>query len=108
MKETNSTYRVHRYSTTTGTGTLRSHLINFHLDEWVSECKKENITIKAEAALEAIAAQQGITRNSNNSPCPQFSPEAFTNALVDFIVATDQVLIIFSFLFFFPTTKSFF
>jgi len=95
MKEKNSTYRVHRYSITTATGTLRTHLINFHLDEWVSECKKENITIKAEAALEAIAAQQGITLNSNNPPRPQFSSEAFTNALVDFIVATDQVFILF-------------
>ena len=94
MKEKDRAYRVHHYSLTTATETLRKHLIKCHMTEWVSECKRLNITIKADAGLEAIALHKGENPRTQASH-PSYSPELFLNALIGFIVATDQVLFFF-------------
>jgi hypothetical protein len=93
-KAQNRAYRVHHYSLSTGTGTLRNHLIKCHRDKWVSECKRLNITIKAEAGLEALALHEGENPKTEASR-PSYSSELFINALTDFIVATDQVFFLF-------------
>jgi hypothetical protein len=70
--------------------------------EWVAECKKLNLTIKAKDALEAIAAFQGTQAEPQDSQRQKFTLEPlehFINALAEFIVATDQVY--FHFLFYF-------
>ena len=105
-KAKNRAYRIHHYSLTTGTGTLRKHLIKCHRDKWVSECKRLNIIIKAEAGLEALALHEGENPKTEAS-CPSYSPESFMNALIDFIVATDQVFSFF-FLFFLLITDFFY
>ena len=67
-----------------------------------SECKRLSITIKAEAGLGALA----LHKNENpktEALRPPFSSESFMNALIDFIVATDQVFSFFFFLFFLIT-----
>ena len=67
--------------------------------EWVAECKKLNLTIKAKDALEAIAAFQGTQAEPQDPQRQQFTPEHFVNALAEFIVATDQVYFHFQFYF---------
>jgi len=89
MKKQNTAYRVHDYSMSTATGTLRKHLINCHHDEWVSECKRRNITIKSAAGL-GIAGDKNSKAQTPSRP--SYSPELFMDALVNFMAATDQVL----------------
>jgi hypothetical protein len=69
------------------------------LEEWISECQKCNITVKAEAGLEAIALFQGEDPKPQGPPLAQYSPEHFINALTDFIIATDQVFYFIYFIF---------
>jgi hypothetical protein len=88
MKEKDRAYCVHHYSLTIATGTLCKHLIKCHMIEWVSECKRLNITIKADASLEAIALHKGENPRTQ-ALCPSYLPELFLNALIGFIVATD-------------------
>lgn len=64
---------------------------NTHIDEWIAECKRRNISIIAKDAIEAIAAYQGIMSDTQTQPRPQFTPSRFINTLAEFIVATDQV-----------------
>jgi hypothetical protein len=47
--------------------------------------------------VEAIAARQGITADTQTWSRPQFTPMRFVNTLAEFIVATDQVYILFYF-----------
>jgi hypothetical protein len=75
---------------TTSTGTLWNHLINHHTQEWASECKRKNLTVKSEAGLEALANYEGKNPQSK-AVYPEYTPELFIDALTDFIVATDQV-----------------
>jgi len=70
--------------------------------DWVAECQKLNLTIKAKDALEAIAAFQGTQAEPQDPQRLQFTLEHFVNALAEFIVATDQVY--FHFLFYFSLT----
>jgi hypothetical protein len=58
---------------------------------WLLECKRLGVTIIAKDALEAIAAFQGVTLESQTQPRPQFTPTSFINALAEFIAVTDQV-----------------
>jgi hypothetical protein len=60
--------------------------------EWASECEKLNLTIKAEAGLQAMAAHHGVSQ-PHASPRLQYSPEPFVDTLVDFIITTDQVFL---------------
>ena len=62
-----------------------------HINEWTAECKRLGISITAKDAIDAIAAYQGIRLDTQTQSRPQFTPVRFINALVEFIVATDQV-----------------
>jgi hypothetical protein len=46
--------RVHHYIETTGTGTLQTHLLNNHLDEWVGKCQSQNIELKGKEGEEVL------------------------------------------------------
>jgi hypothetical protein len=94
-----SKQKVHTYGKSTSISILRKHLYIHHLMEWVAECKKLNLTIKAKDALEAIAAFQGTQAEPQDPQRQQFTPEHFVNALAEFIVATDQVYFHFQFYF---------
>ena len=79
---------------------MRLHLANNHIDEWISELKKKNLTVTAKAGLKALASHQGETLDPQIPPRPSYSSELFVDTLVDFIVATDQVFIYFIFFYY--------
>lgn len=89
-----SAHHVSTFSPNTSTSTLRKHLINDHIEEWISSCEDLGIEITAAAAQAAI-------RRFRNQPAetpletnrPQYSQEAFVDALVEFIVGDDLVWI---------------
>jgi hypothetical protein len=66
-------------------------LYEHHIQDWVAECKKLNLTIQAKDALEAIAKLQGTELEPQVQQRPHFTLERFVDALAEFVVATDQV-----------------
>jgi hypothetical protein len=66
-------------------------LFTCHIEDWLAGCEKHNLAITAKEALEAIAAFKGTQPESQAQQRPHFTPEAFVDALAEFIVATDQV-----------------
>jgi hypothetical protein len=85
------------YSNGTGTGVMRRHLYDHHLDLWVPACDKLNISITAKEAQARVAEY----RQRHGQTCPtdmtqpetrqKFSSKAFVDAIMEFIVADDQV-----------------
>ena len=85
------------FSIKTGTGTLRRHLFENHADLWISGCDTLHIPITAKEAQSTLTDyrnRQGQP-SADNSKQPnlgrKFSQEAFVDAIVEFIVADDQV-----------------
>jgi len=78
---------------------LHKHLYTYHIEVWIADCERLNLTIKAKVALEAIAKFQGSQPEPQDQQRPQFTPECFVNTLAEFIVATDQVHFYFYFYF---------
>ena len=83
--------KVHHYSGNTGSGTLWAHLLNHHLEAWVSECQEKNIVLRGKEGEEAHAKFTGRPLQHQVKAQIPFSQEAFRDALVQFTVATDQV-----------------
>ena len=80
------------YGKKTSTSTLRNHLLSkTHIDAWIAECKKLNIQITAQIAIEAIAAHQGVAPDHQALPRLQYTQERFIDAIAEFIVAEDLV-----------------
>lgn len=92
-------YEVARYSKSTSTTVLRKHLCDCHTDTWISSCTELNINITAKAAQSTVNAyrrkhegfSQSIEGNEAAHIRQTYSPEAFLDALVDFIVSNDEV-----------------
>lgn len=74
-------------------------MYTYHIENWIAECERLKLTIRAKGALEAIAAFQGTQLEPQVQQRPQFTPEHFMDALAEFIIATDQVY--FNFILFF-------
>jgi hypothetical protein len=96
----NSHVKVQPFKKTTGTTVLRNHLANEHIENWVKTCDKFKISITAQVAQKAVNAyrqQRGQPQESANhseGPVPhvrEYSREAFVDAIVEWIVADDQV-----------------
>jgi len=105
LYEDNPTAKVHPYSMTTATGSLRSHLSKNHLQEWVTECQRLKIDLRGKEGEEAFAKFTGLPIQHQTEACiPPFSQGSFLDALVQFIVGTNQV---FFFLSFFKCFSSF-
>jgi hypothetical protein len=84
--------KVHHYKATTGSGTLWSHLLNCHLEEWVTGCQKKDIQLRGKEGEEALAQFTGLPLQQHQAKGrTPFSQEAFCDSLVQFTVATDQV-----------------
>ena len=83
--------KVYHYSTSTGSGTLRSHLLKCHLEAWVQGCQKQGLQLKGKEGEEALARFTGLPLQHQAQARVPFSQEAFCDALVKFTVATDQV-----------------
>ena len=94
------TSRVFLYSDSTGTGTLRAHLLNNHLEEWVGKCQSANIVLKGKEGEQALAKFTGLPVQHKAKACVPFTQEAFLDGLVQFTVATNQVFFVFLIYFF--------
>jgi len=74
---------------------LHSHLSNQHTQDWISTCDTNGIKITATGVREILAeyrTSQGQEHtNSADKPRKLYSREAFVDALVEFIVADEQV-----------------
>jgi len=99
--ETNPMIEVVSYSDTTSTTVMRKHLADNHLATWVQGCDQLNISIsssgKMKKNIEDYRQQtrsQGSPESANgkpDQPRTEFSPEAFVDAIMEFVVANDQV-----------------
>ena len=91
--------KVQPFKKTTGTTVLRNHLANEHIENWVKTCDKFKISITAQVAQKAVNAyrqRHGQTQESANLSAGlphvrEYSREAFVDAIVEWIVADDQV-----------------
>jgi len=94
MNATNPKHDVANFSESSSTGTLHTHLCSEHIDDWVSSCDSANITIKAkksQAAIDEYRKSRGQPTSGSNTLPKYFSKEAFVDAIVEFIIADDQV-----------------
>jgi hypothetical protein len=91
---------------TTATGSLRNHLLRDHIDEWVSSCDKLKIKCQGGPNVQEKldswrqAHDGGGSNQTKGSARKTFSNEAFVDAIVEFIIADDQVCLLLSM---FPT-----
>lgn len=99
MHATNPAHKITDYGTKTGTSVLRKHLYDKHIDSWVQACDHLSISITAQAALPAVnkyrrkhGQAEEATTGTQGTP-RAFSSAAFLDALVEWIVADDQVCI---------------
>jgi hypothetical protein len=86
------THYIFTFSLTTSMSNLQKHLYTEHIKKWIDSCQKFNIRITTAAALEAIREyykEPAVT--PLESEHPQYSKEAFIDAIVDFVVGDDLV-----------------
>ena len=92
--------KVRSFSKATGTTVLRNHLASEHVASWVDTCDKFKIPIKAQVAQKAVndyrqkRGQPQAPSNGSQVPPPpirEYSREAFVDAIVEWIVADNQV-----------------
>jgi hypothetical protein len=86
-------YKVATFSTKTGTSTLRKHLATEHTHDWITTCDEKNINIKAAAHIQELIAEYRNEQHhagEGRTRVP-FSKEAFVDAIMEFIIADDQV-----------------
>jgi hypothetical protein len=85
------------FSLKTGTGVLRKHLYEHHADSWIEGCDKLRIPITAKDAQRAVLdyrrrnGQASANTAEDSKTRRPFSHEAFVDAIIEFIVADDQV-----------------
>jgi hypothetical protein len=92
LHATNTRHGLSTFSKGTATGTLRRHLIDRHLREWVSGCDQLGIEITAKSAQVPVHEyRHGNPPASVSNDRKPYSKEAFMDAIVAFIVSDDQV-----------------
>jgi len=87
---------------TTSTGSLRNHLLRDHIDEWITSCDKlkikcqggPNVQEKLDSWRQACGGDR--SNQTKESARKTFSNEAFVDAIVEFIIADDQVCLLLS------------
>ena len=85
---------IHDFAKGTGTTSLQKHLANEHIEMQVSICDKKDIKITASSLAKCVAAYHaecGEMPDTDDTARPKFSNEAFVDAIVEWIVADDQV-----------------
>jgi hypothetical protein len=99
IHESNLSHTVADFSLVMGTSNLRKHLYNEHLEQWVTSCDDLKIEITAQAAIPAVKKfHQEPVNTPLESEHPEYSKEAFVEAIHEFIVGDDQVCAFFQFL----------
>ncbi len=81
-------YHIVTFQSGTGITNLRNHLTKFHLQAWAKGCSEKGIKM-SDASLEIIKKFQGHD-NEEVVHLP-FTKEAFSEALMEFIVGDDVV-----------------
>ena len=88
------------FGVTTGSSNLRGHLVECHRDEWLKTCLDLGFTIKGKDGLVAKAEYEaelqgcyltGPSSVPSMHHHPDFSQEGFVDALLEWIIASDQV-----------------
>ena len=91
---------MHPYAESTASGPLHAHLLNRHAQEWVEACQEHNIALRGKEGEEALAKVSGVPVNHQAEAWAPFTQDNFLDALVQFIVGTDQVFLLFLYFFF--------
>jgi len=89
---------VTRYGKKTSTTVRRSHLCESHPSAWIAACNKLGIDITAKGAQNTVQNYRKEHNQASSAADPEdlrkhFTREAFVDAIVDFIVSDDQVLV---------------
>ena len=105
--QNNHSIKVHPSAESTASGPLHAHLLNRHAQEWVEACQEQNIALRGKEGEEALAKVSGVPVNCQAEVQAPFTQDNFLDALVQFIVGTDQVFFSFSFSLFFFVLKFF-
>jgi hypothetical protein len=93
------TFVVQTYGPKTGTTVLRAHLCNEHMGHWVEGCDKFKIPINAklfQGRVDEYRKQNGGSQARQEDPTlptRAYSREAFIDAIVEWIIADDQVCV---------------
>lgn len=91
----NAAHPVAQWSTSTSTGSMRKHLSDRHIREWVTACDKGDIKITASQVQATVTEfrrrQSGATEPSGEISPEPFTREKFVDAVVEWIIADDQV-----------------
>ena len=85
------------YGKNTSTTVRRNHLYKSHLSAWIAACDKLGIDITAKSAQNTIWNYWKQHNQVSSADNPEdlwkhFTPEAFVDAIVNFIVSDDQVM----------------
>jgi hypothetical protein len=90
----NPNHKIAKFSIKTATGSLRRHLMEDHIDVWVSRCDKSGVNIKTKSAQAALNEYRK-GKGQSTGPAPQgwtpYLMEAFVDAIAQFIIGDDQV-----------------
>jgi hypothetical protein len=84
-------HEIVTFGRNTGTGNLRKHLANVHIEDWVTACDRLHIPITAQGVEEAVKDFRKDPTIKTQAERAQYSKEAFVDAIVEFIVGDDQV-----------------
>jgi hypothetical protein len=79
------------FSGNTGNSSLRSHLESLHKDEYLQLCEEKGWTIMLPKMRKAAKSAIGDNPGGPSAPHPPFSQSQLLKALVNFIVADDQI-----------------
>jgi hypothetical protein len=82
----------------TSTTVRRSHLCELHSGDWIAACDRLGIDITAKGAQNTVRNYRKQHNQASSAADPEdlrrpFAPEAFVDAIVEFIVSDDQVLV---------------
>jgi hypothetical protein len=73
---------------------VRKHLVKYHIEQWVHACQNLKIPIQGTDAKLAIQRFKNLPEPTDlEAGRPQYSKDAFVNALAEFVVGDDQVCI---------------
>ena len=100
LHQNDCSIKVHPYAESTASGPLHAHLLNRHAQEWVEACQEQNIALRGKEGEEALAKVSGVPVNHQAEAWAPFTQDNFLDALVQFIVGTDQVFLLFLYFFF--------
>lgn len=89
---------ITRYGKKTSTTVRRSHLCESHTGAWIDACDKLGINITAKGAQNTVWNYWKQHNQASSAADPEdlrkpFTPQAFVDAIVEFIVSDDQVLV---------------